>query len=106
MPRPRIRSGWDPVRGEGEGVGKLQAPEAGLANHQGMAVGQAALAGQSAGHGDIQELSQSGQLLGGLGQQDTAAGVGEGIPALTNLSAMALAAAGSRAGRMVTWLSL
>ena len=44
----------------GQGVGELQAPEAGLAHHQGMAgPGQAALAGQSAGHREIQELGQS-----------------------------------------------
>ena len=44
-----------------------------------MLVGQAALASQSAGHREIQELGQSGQLLGGLSQQDAAAGVEDGI---------------------------
>ena len=42
---------------------------------RGCGVRQAALAGQGAGHGDVQVLGQGGQLLGRLGQQDAAAGV-------------------------------
>ena len=82
----------------GQGVGELQAPEAGLADHQGVLVGQAALAGQSAGHREIQELGQSGQLLGGLSQQDAAAGVEDGVLGLHQLLGDGLGGSGVQGG--------
>ena len=66
-------------------MGELQAPEAGLADHQGVGVRQAALARQGAGHGDVQVLGQSGQLVGRLGQQNAAAGVDDGVLGLHQL---------------------
>ena len=83
---------------DGDRVGKLQTPETGLADHQRMQVGQAALTGQGAGHGDIQKLSQRGQLLRGLGQQDAAAGVEDGILGVHQLLGDSFGGSGVQSG--------
>ena len=79
-------------------MGELQAPEAGLAHHQGVLVRQAAVTHEGTGNGDVQELRQSGQFLGGVGQNDAAAGVEDRVLGVDQLLSDGLGSGGVQTG--------